>query len=178
MRSARTRGACLAASVLLGLAGCDRNAEAPAPTRPPQPPPASADGPAAFDPVGTWVIVGHHMPGISAVDADEAGSRNGETLLLTVSRAIASNDACDAATYSTRSVPADDYLASEYKLEPGRLKPVAGRGRLRLVEIACDGTPWIGFGALLIEVDANRVLTPWDGVFYELERTAGPKPAA
>jgi hypothetical protein len=178
MRFPRLPAACLAVSVLLALAGCDRKTEAPAPPPAPQAPPASTDGPAALDPVGTWAIVGYHMPGISAASVEEAESRDGETLVLTVSRAVASNDVCEAATYSTRSVTADEYLAGEYKLEPGSLKPVAGRERLRLVEIACDGMPWIGFGALLIEVDANRVLTPWDGVFYELERTAAPKPAA
>jgi hypothetical protein len=39
-----------------------------------------------------------------------------------------------------------------------------------LVEVSCDGAPWVGFGALLIETDPDSALTPWDGVFFELQR--------
>jgi hypothetical protein len=40
-----------------------------------------------------------------------------------------------------------------------------------VVEIACGDAPWTPFGSLLIAIDADRALTPWDGVFYELKRT-------
>jgi hypothetical protein len=110
------------------------------------------------------------MPGIAAIDDDEAKARHGQAVELSASAAVSSNDRCDAPSYASRTVPADEYLATEYKLEPGSLQPLAGLDELRLMEVSCDGAPWVGFGALLIEVNPDLALTPWDGVFFELER--------
>jgi hypothetical protein len=152
------------------VAGCDQDAAAPDPgsrvAREAAPPRADSSA----DPVGTWTVTGHHMPGIAAIGEDEAKARHGQTVELSATAAVSSNDRCDAPSYASRTVPADEYLATEYKLEPGRLQPLAGREELRLIEVSCDGAPWVGFGALLIEVNSDRVLTPWDGVFFELER--------
>jgi hypothetical protein len=163
---------------VLALAGCDSSRDEAAP-EPAEPQPAApAAEPESFDPVGTWTVVGHHMPGISAIGDDEAKSRHGQTVQLTKSEAISTNDRCDAPAYSVRSVAAEEYLAIEFHIEAGKLAPLAGREELRLVEVSCDGAPWVGFGALLIEVSEDRVLTPWDGVFFELERAQGSAASA
>jgi hypothetical protein len=131
---------------------------------------APAAEPATLDPIGSWRVVGHYMPGISAIGEDEATARHGQVLTLTRSEAVSSNDRCHAPAYAVRSVPAEEYLGVEFKVEPGKLAPLAERDELQLIEISCNGTPWVGFGALLIAVDAQHALTPWDGVFFELER--------
>jgi hypothetical protein len=163
----RATAAGLAVIAVVMAAGCDQDA-GPEPRVAAESAPPREDSPA--DPIGTWTVTGHHMPGISAIGEDEAKARHGQTVELSAAAAVSPNDRCDSPAYATRSVPADDYLATEYKLEPGSLQPLAGREELRLIEVACNGAPWVGFGALLIEVNPDRVLTPWDGVFFELER--------
>ena len=37
-------------------------------------------------------------------------------------------------------------------------------------EVSCGGAPWSALGARLLEIDRDRALTPWDGVFFELAR--------
>lgn len=168
--SRRGRAAGLAAIALAMAAGCERDAAAPEPAarvaREAGPPRSETQS----DPMGSWTVIGHHMPGIAAIDDDEAKARHGQVVQLSPTAAVSSNDRCDAPSYVSRTVPADEYLATEYKLEPGSLQPLAGLDKLRLVEVSCDGAPWVGFGALLIETDPDRALTPWDGVFFELQR--------
>ncbi|MGH8203714.1 MAG: hypothetical protein ACREST_03840, partial [Steroidobacteraceae bacterium] len=149
-------------SALLAIAGCDRADEANAPSKTSETPAATPSSAPSAELTGTWTVVGHHMPGISAIGEDEAAARHGQVLRLMPTEAVSSNDLCDSPGYSTREVRADEYLATEYKLEPGSLKPLAGRDEIRLLEVTCGGAPWIGFGALLIEVDTTHALTPWD----------------
>lgn len=119
---------------------------------------------------GIWTVVVHHNPGISALSDDQARARYGETVRLTTSAAISSGQRCSEPSYAARSVAADSYLASEYKLQPGSLKPFAGRNQIRLMEVSCGGAPWTAFGARLLEIDRDRALAPWDGVFFQLAR--------
>ncbi|MGH8242227.1 MAG: hypothetical protein ACRETY_02635 [Steroidobacteraceae bacterium] len=159
---------------LLACAGCGQQNDGGPASKAPEMPGASRPSATSPDLTGTWTVVGHHMPGISAIGEEDAAARHGQVLRLMPTEAASSNDRCDAPGYSSREVRADEYLATEYKLEPGSLKPLAGREQLRLFEVSCNGTPWVGFGALLIEIGAARALTPWDGVFFELERKTGP----
>jgi hypothetical protein len=164
---------CPALAVAACLGACEPADKAPASPPRTQERVAPTATPAPLDPLGTWAVVGHHMPGISAIGEGEAKARHGQLLTLNRSEAVSSNDRCEAPTYAVRSVPAEEYLGVEFKVEPGKLTPLAERDELQLIEISCNGTPWVGFGALLIEVDADHVLTPWDGVFFELERSPG-----
>ncbi len=128
--------------------------------------------PAAATPslTGIWTVVAHHMPGTSAVSNDEARSRYGQTLRLTARSATSPSGRCDNPSYATSSVPTDSWLASEFKLARGSLKPLAGRRQIELMQVRCGSASWTAFGGRLLEIDANRVLAPWDGVFYELTR--------
>ena len=119
---------------------------------------------------GIWTVVAHHSPGVSAQSDDQARARYGETVRLTAGAAISSGNRCSAPAYSAQSVPAEAYLASEYKLPPGGLKLLAGRNQFRVMDVTCSGAPWTAFGARLLEVDRDRALAPWDGVFFELAR--------
>lgn len=154
----------VAVAVLLTVAGCGKSAE--------DPPAASEPAGPSFVPMGTWTVVGHSLPGISAMTDDAATARHGQTLQLTETAATSSGERCDSPKYPTRSVPTEEFLATEFNLPPESLKPFEGRDQLTLVEISCDGAPWTAFGSLLLVIDADHVLTPWDGVFFELERTS------
>jgi heat shock protein HslJ/uncharacterized membrane protein len=120
---------------------------------------------------GIWTVVSHHnTTGISALSDDQARAHYGETVRLTASAAISPGNRCNEPGYSSRSESADAYLASEFKLPPGGLKPLAGLTQIRLMEVSCGGARWPALGALLLQIDRDRALTPWDGVFFELAR--------
>ena len=119
---------------------------------------------------GIWTVVGHHLPGTSALSDDEARTRYGETVRLTASAATSPGNRCGEPRYAMRRVEAEPWLASEFKLTPGSLKPLAARGQIHLMEVSCGGAAWTAFGARLLEIDADRALAPWDGVFFELAR--------
>ena len=119
---------------------------------------------------GIWTVVGHHSPGSSALSDEQAQARYGETLRLTATAAVSPGNRCGDPLYTAQTVPADAFLASEYKLVPGSLKSFVGRSQIRLMDVSCGGAPWTAFGARILEVDRDRALAPWDGVFFELAR--------
>jgi heat shock protein HslJ len=142
----------------------------PAPTAPAANQISRASATAAPSLTGIWTVVGHHNPGTSTLGDDQAQARYGETLRLTASAAISPGSRCGEPVYAAQSVPAAVFLASEYKLEPGSLKWFAGRNQIRLMDVSCGDAPWKAFGARLLEIDRDRALAPWDGVFFELVR--------
>ncbi len=143
---------------------------APAPTAGPAPTiqilPAS-ETPAL---AGIWTVVAHFIPGVSAMSDGEARTHYGETLRLTDRSAISPGASCREPRYASNRVSTEQYLASEYKLPPGSLKPLATRAQVELMKVSCGGAPWNALGATLIGIDADRVLAPMDGVFFELVR--------
>lgn len=176
MMSMRMRfaGVHFAAAMLLMGAGCEgRNEGPPGMTEvktPAVPTPADTlTAPSPADLRGTWTVVRHHIPGISAMTNAEANTWHGNTLRLTTTEAIFGDRRCDKPTYNTRTVESS-FLATEYKLPPGSLKPLVSQERLTLFEVSCGGTPWMAMGVRLIAIDANHALAPWDGVFFELQR--------
>ncbi len=120
--------------------------------------------------MGIWTVVAHHNPGVSALSNDAARARYGETVRLTAGAAISAGNRCGEPKYAARQVPATSYLATEFKLSPGSLKPLAGRNQVQLMEVSCGGAAWTALGAKLLEINAERALTPWDGAFFELAR--------
>jgi len=128
--------------------------------------------PAAATPAltGLWTVVAHHIPGVSALSDEAARARYGETVRLTASAAISSGQRCGEPNYSARTVPAGSYLASEFKLPPGSLQPIAAQQQIQLMEVSCGGAPWNALGARLLGIDVDRALAPWGGVFFELVR--------
>ena len=161
-------GICLAAASF-SIAGC-KEPEPPADENPSEKPAAARPAPRAPDLTGLWTVVTHHMPGISALSNDEAKARYGETVRLTATEAFSAGERCDAPTYATRAVRAEEYLATEFKVPPGGLAPLASHDEVYLMEVSCGGEPWTGFGGLLLTIDVNRALSPWEGVFFELAR--------
>ena len=119
---------------------------------------------------GIWTVVAHHIPGVSAMSDGEARTHYGETVRLTDRSAISPGASCRDPRYASNRVSTEQYLASEYKLQPGSLKPLASRVQVQLMKVSCGGAPWNALGATLLEIDSDRVLAPWDGVFFELAR--------
>jgi heat shock protein HslJ/uncharacterized membrane protein len=162
-----------AESLILHSAGREeplRFVPAPAPAAPSAQGMRTAPGGVPSTLTGLWTIVGHHLPGVSAMTGEEAGRRHGETIRLLDHGAVSASDRCAEPRYSTRQAPAAGYLAEQFRLAPGSLAPLAARNQVRIQETSCDGSPWPALGATLIEVDRDRALAPWDGVFFELAR--------
>lgn len=121
-------------------------------------------------PTGIWTVVGYHLPGTGATGGDAARTHHGASIRLTARSATAPGGQCNEPRYTARRVPANQYLAEEFKLEPGSLAPLAGRNQIQVMDVSCGGARWTALGARLIEIDRDRALAPWDGVFYELRR--------
>ena len=167
-----------AASVLLVLlvlfAGCQRETRTSSVERAAEgrsaPSPSPADSMPLPELAGIWTVVGHHIPGTSAMSDKEATAWHGRTVRLTAKEAISAESHCDAPSYATSSAPRDRFLGVEFHLPPGALKPLASRDEITLLDVSCRGSSWADMGGRLIGIDANRVLAPWNGVFFELAR--------
>lgn len=158
----------VATSVLSG--GCRKADEAPSFERARETPAVLSTIASSSDLTGIWTVVGHHIPGISAMSDAEAAAWRGLTVRLTATEAISGGDHCDHPTYTTRKIVRDGFLAADFKLPPGSLTPLASRELLTLLEVLCGGAPWAAMGGRLIGIDANHALSPWNGVFFELAR--------
>ncbi len=120
---------------------------------------------------GIWTVVAHHhSPGISALTDEEAGKRHGETIRLTTRSAMSPGNECRQPRYSTSQVPVAAYLASAFNITPSRLPPLDGHNQMRVMEVSCGDADWAALGGIMLEVDRDRALAPWDGVFFELAR--------
>ena len=139
-------GLAVAALALLALAACGRR-EAPAPEPAPQDR-AGAEAPEEpeppFDPIGTWTVVGHYMPGISAMTDEEAKAHDGQTVQLGASEALSNGERCAPPRYPARNVVTEDYLATEFNLPPEALKPVEKRaaGFFEISGSSVGDGPW------------------------------------
>lgn len=121
--------------------------------------------------VGLWTVVGHHhSPGISALTDEEARRRHGETIRLTARSVTVPGNECREPHFATSQVPVAAYLASAFNIQPSRLPPLAGHNQMRVMEVSCGAADWTELGGLMLEVDRDRALAPWDGVFFELAR--------
>jgi hypothetical protein len=124
----------------------------------------------AADKVEHWVIVGHLAPGISAMSDAEAARWHGRSVDLGADLATAGPDSCAHPLYDSRPVHADSVLES-YKIAPGSLGPSLPPGAtVTILETSCHGETWYSPGAILIKTSPTHAFTPWEGLFFELER--------
>jgi hypothetical protein len=130
----------------------------------------SSTVPKTSDLIGVWTVVGHYIPGISAMSDTDAAAWDGQTVRLTAAEAISPGTRCDQPAYATRMVARDNLLAEGFHLSPTSLAPLASLKRLALLEVSCHGAPWAAMGGQLIQIDADHLLAPWDGVFFKLQR--------
>jgi heat shock protein HslJ/uncharacterized membrane protein len=120
--------------------------------------------------MGIWTVVGHSTPGVTTLSDEQAKAHYGESLRLTRQVAASNGQRCETPRYSGGTEPSRELLGSEFRIAPDSLKPVARREQLRIMRVSCEGSRWNALGGTLIEVDRDRALAPWDGVFFELAR--------
>jgi len=121
---------------------------------------------------GHWVIVGHHMPGVSAMSEEQAAAWHGKAIDLSEEVAsVAGADTCMRPQYRDRTVSADSLLTIGFKVAPGSVGPLLPPGgTVQITEVTCEGETWYSPGALLIWTSPTTALTPWEGVFFDLEK--------
>jgi len=117
-----------------------------------------------------WVIVGHLAPGISAMSDADAAKWHGRSIEFGPDEAIAGPDSCLRPMYESGPAPADSVLES-FRIAPGSLGPTLPPGAtITLRRVTCDGETWYSPGAVVLQISPTRAFTPWEGVFFELER--------
>lgn len=157
--------------IVLGLsvAGCQRTSPPPETAAPdPAPPPVEPPPP---DVVGNWTITGHRIPGSSAMTASEAAAWHGRVLRLGAANLVVGDRHCPTPEYHSHRVHTETFLAKAYHLAPGSLEPARGHETATVTEAFCGDRAWSGPGAVMIGLDNNHALAPWDGIFFELRRS-------
>ncbi len=131
-----------------------------------------SSGPAGALPAlaGIWTIIGHHTQAVGGGGEEEPRKRHGESVRLTASAAVSPTGRCDEPVYSSRQVSADAYLTSQFKPAREILQPLAARSEFTILDVSCNGAPWAALGGQLLAINGDRVLTLWNGVYFEMER--------
>jgi len=148
------RRAAVAVFVLLVACTSKENEASHAPTTP--------------DPAGRWTIVAHRIPGVSAMSDSMAALWHGRVIDIDHSRAVSGDDTCTGIAFGYEVRPAGRFLGEGYHVAPFTLGlPDSTVG---VTWVSCNGENWMAPGGVLIWAEPDRVFTPWDGVFFEMER--------
>lgn len=78
-------------------------------------------------------------------------------------------DSCRGPSYHSREERADSLLGVGYHVAPSALG-LASRATITLIEVRCDGSPWVAPGGMLLRMSDGTTYTVWDGTFFELRR--------
>lgn len=155
-------------TTLMSVISCGALNESPFRTRAAQAPAAAVVS--SLEMTGIWTVIGHHIPGISAMSDADAKTWLGRTVRLTARQAISPVGNCDDPAYTTEPVIKDRFLGTEFDLPPGSLTPLASLNDFTVLQVFCGRKRWTSFGGRMIQIDKDRSLVFWNGVFFELAR--------
>ena len=119
--------------------------------------------------LGKWTVTSHRIPGVSAMTATQAQALHGQPIEYTPETATAGQDVCPHAGYKPRREAAGPYLATQFRADPQKLG-LQPDTMLDITDISCGGVHWATLGGTLFVSPAGRAFSPWDGVFFELQR--------
>jgi hypothetical protein len=126
--------------------------------------------PVVPDPTGDWVVVGHVIPGISAMTEADASRWHGRVFHYEANRVLSGPDSCLLPEYRGTFARTDSLLGAQGR-EILRAIGLADTTRsIPVTSVVCDGAEWVAPGGLLIWAEPDRPITPWDGVFFRLRR--------
>lgn len=98
------------------------------------------------------------------------GSTAGRAVRLGKKILVVGEKHCSTPDYHSHRVDTAAFLSKSYHLAPGSLEPARGHATAIVTEAFCGERPWSGLGAVMIGLDENHALAPWDGVYFELAR--------
>ncbi|PYS47588.1 MAG: hypothetical protein DMG13_27485 [Acidobacteria bacterium] len=119
------------------------------------------------DIAGTWEVVGHVEPGISAMSNVEADSWLRKKARYENAIAEFGSERCTAPSYTKKLVNAKSYFMDEFRIQASQLGITTNE--IAVVEVKCSDADWTAPGSLLLK-DQSHLLTVWDGVFFKLSR--------
>jgi len=158
-RDRMRRGFALALALLAAAPGC---ATGPPHAAFPIMPPIGAQQ----LPIGAWRVVSYRFVGVTTLSPQEAGAWIGRLALYGHTIAGLPPDTCASPGYTSSVVNVAD-VAADYHM---RLRELGfPRTRVQLIEVRCDNG-WNGPGARLYVLGPNRLVTVWNGAFFDLER--------
>lgn len=115
---------------------------------------------------GSWVVIDHKAPGISAMDRAEADAWVGKMAAYTKEKASFDGKECARPAYKARSMQADEFY-SGFRVAPESLGYEGGS--IRVIEVYCGERAWANPGNTLVRVGKDRLFLVWDGVFFLLQ---------
>ena len=116
---------------------------------------------------GTWVVIDHKAPSISAMSEEEADSWVGKVAQYTKRKASFDGEVCESPTYKPSTMQTQD-LWTGFRISPESLG--YKEGPIEVVEVYCENSEWVTPGSTLIRVGEDRLFTVWDGVFFQLQK--------
>ena len=122
---------------------------------------------------GEWRVQRWSAPGISGMTTERADLYVGKTARFEKRLAQFDVQRCDKPTYRQAFVQAEKYFLDGFRIYAKELDITARA--VEIVEMSCGQDRWTGPGETLIVKDRERLLTVWDGVFFELTRSRPSK---
>ena len=121
---------------------------------------------------GSWVVIGHQAPGISAMSKEEADSWVGKAAEYTNEKASFDGKECASPLYKPRTLQTHEFY-SGFRAAPESLGYEGGS--IDVVEVYCGKSQWVNPGGTLIHVGENKLFLVWDGVFFHLKEQSRDK---
>ena len=118
---------------------------------------------------GTWRIVSYRFGEGISVGPDDARKLLGLKIVFGSERAESGESVCELPTYQSKRIDADQFLR-EFKTS---LKSLGiKRSAIELLNVQCYDEDWPAPGSTLLIVDKGRMLTMWDGVFFDMKKVS------
>jgi hypothetical protein len=116
---------------------------------------------------GTWTVVAHREPGISAMNRDELNAWLGKKLHFSILKASLPSESCEFPVYNSETMTLQEFQ-SEFHFMPTSLD-YTGR-IIEIINISCKNAAWAAPGSTLIWLEKERLYMIWDGVFFRLQK--------
>lgn len=119
--------------------------------------------------LGEWVVSGHHVGAVAALDDASALRLHGRELAYGEAHANSGADSCGVPRYSARQRNVVEILLVDYRTSPMALGlDQATDAQVTVIDVEC-AQPWVTLGSRVLVLPNGVVLAPWDGVFFELQ---------
>lgn len=117
---------------------------------------------------GSWRVASYSSPGMSAAASVQSLAWVGTSASFTPKDARVAGNHCYSPTYTPRTLSAAEFQ-QEFRAAAATLGISADP--VTVFKLEC-GSEWAGQGDTLIVKSDTTLLTPWNGMFLELVKTA------
>lgn len=118
--------------------------------------------------LGAWKVMGAKLPGVSAMDLDEAKTWFDSEAEYTQEKVTFRNEVCDNPIFKTETLSKDEFYSS-YRVSFEQLG-IEGQA-VEILNVGCPAE-WVAAGSTVIKANAQFSYTLWDGVFFKIVKVA------